>query len=898
MSDSFQRQEPQLLNWPSQLHLLIVEDVPEDLELIVLVLETSGANLTYDCVETLPLCRQKLKENIYDAVLSDYRLPHCNGLQTFDLLQQSEQEIPFILVTGSLGEEAAVECIKAGMTDYVLKDRLFRLPTVLGRSLQEFELRRQQKAARTQIQSSAWRETIINRIVQTMRETLILEEILQTTADQLEDAFQASSCLIFQPDAHQQMRVNYVSKTTTEGKSLVGISCNFYRYYQENLAKGEQVVFSEFNCDLAPELQETVQGYGISSLIITPLLYRESYLGGINLYQRDRQRQWTDNELALVKAVAAQCAIAINQAQLYQQAQTELTERQRAEAALRQSEQRFRALIENATDIVTILDQEQIFRYVSPSAQRILGFMPQELIGQQILTFIHPDDRAILAETLHQTTNHPRVSPPKVEYRFRSDQGNWHILEAFATNLLDDPAVQGIVMNCHEITERKSAEEQLRHDALHDALTGLPNRALLMDRLEQALKRSQRRKDRKFAVLFLDLDRFKTINDSLGHLVGDQLLIALTHRLQTYRRESDTVARLGGDEFVILLEEIEDVNDAIEVAERIHRSLSPPFILEGREVFTSVSMGIALSSSNYSQPEQLLRDADTAMYYAKAHGKARHEVFAPSMHAQALKQLHIESDLWRSIERQELLVYYQPIISLTNNSLKGVEALVRWQHPEQGLIPPDEFIPIAEETGLIVALDRWVLQEACQQLSLWQEQFPSVTPLTLSVNFSGKHFAKPDLTEEIDLILDQTSLKGEYLKLEITESVLIQNPESVAEIFQLLRERKIEVCLDDFGTGYSSLSYLHRFPLSILKIDRSFVSNLEIQDSNAAIVRTILAMADELGIGVVAEGIETTSQMLFLKNLGCQWGQGYWFSRPVDSETMTALIASKYGMAV
>ena len=434
--------------------------------------------------------------------------------------------------------------------------------------------------------------------------------------------------------------------------------------------------------------------------------------------------------------------------------------------------------------------------------------------------------------------------------------------------------------------------QSLQHDALHDSLTNLPNRALLMEQLKEAFKRQRRHPDRLFGVLFLDLDRFKVINDSLGHLVGDQLLMALADRLKQCKRDSDAVSRLGGDEFVILLEELSSSESAIKVAERIHQALEKPFILQNKELFLSVSIGIALSipPHYYLEPTQLLRDADTAMYHAKKLGKSCHAVFKPSMHTHAQKQFHLENDLRRAISRQELAVYYQPIFSLETNCLERVEALVRWQHPERGLIPLEDFIPMAEETGIIIALDQWVLKNACCQLRCWQEQFPVFSHLILSVNLSGHHFSQMNFIEQIDRILTSTGILGQYLKLEITESVLLSNPESTVKMLKQLRKRNIQICLDDFGTGYSSLSYLHRFPLNVLKIDRSFVSNLKAQDSRMAIIRTIVTLGHELGIEVIAEGIESAHQMQFLKALGCHYGQGYYFSPPVDSQALTNLL--------
>ncbi|ACK73486.1 response regulator receiver modulated diguanylate cyclase/phosphodiesterase with PAS/PAC sensor(s) [Gloeothece citriformis PCC 7424] len=875
------------------LRLLIIENSPEDVELTVLTLENAGIVFTYDVVETQFHCEKHLRENTYNAVLADYRLPEFNGLNAFKLLQNSQQNIPFILVTGSLGEEAAVECLKAGITDYVLKDRLFRLPSVLTRALAEFEMERQRTEAINKIKVLAWREGIINRIVQVIREKLDIETILSTTVNQLHEALQVNRCLIFMPDLQQKMYVKYVSHATGEGNQLVGIYCYFYQYYHPNLAQGEAIVIPKIEATLPIELQTIAKNYQICSVLLMPLLYQQSYLGGIALHQCDRQREWTENEITLVKTIAHHCAIAIHHTQLYQQAQIELAQRQQIETALRQREQRFKALIENAADIIIILDAQFCFSYLSPSIKKVLGYSCEELIGQSILTLIHEDEEFVFRETLNKVIENPEISVSEVEYHFRTRHHTWSIMEGVVKNLLNEPGVEGIVLNFHEITQRKLAEAQLRHDALHDSLTGLPNRALLMDRLTQAINREKGRFYTHFAVLFLDVDRFKLLNDSLGHLVGDQLLISFANCLKKIRRFTDTIARLGGDEFVILLEDLSEVGQAIKVAQRINEILSSSFLIDDQEIFITASIGIAFSNSSYEHPSQILRDADTAMYYAKNNGRGKYQVFDSSMHIHALKQLQLENDLRRAIERDELVVYYQPIICLKNGTLIGVEALVRWQHPQEGMISPAEFIPIAEETGLIIELDQWVLNTACQQMRFWQEKYSDFKSITLSVNLSGRQFSQPDLIKNIDNILTQNKLEKQYLKLEITETVLIENPNSAAEMLEQLIERKVTVCLDDFGTGYSSLGYLHRFPLDVLKIDRSFVSNIETNTSNSTIIRTIITLARELEIEVIAEGIETEQQREFLQSLGCHYGQGYWFSPPVDGRELISLVNHK-----
>ncbi|BAY31049.1 response regulator receiver modulated diguanylate cyclase/phosphodiesterase [Nostoc carneum NIES-2107] len=441
-----------------------------------------------------------------------------------------------------------------------------------------------------------------------------------------------------------------------------------------------------------------------------------------------------------------------------------------------------------------------------------------------------------------------------------------------------------------EITSRQQLQSKLLDLALHDSLTGLANRVLFIRRVEKALNQAKQNSDYQFALLYLDCDRFKVVNDSLGHLVGDELLLAIAHRLKTSLRENDTLARLGGDEFGILLEDPTNMNMVLDVAENILQQLSLPFKLTRYEVFMNASIGIAWGNKEYDIPEYLLRDADTAMYRAKALGRARYHVFDPIMYQEAIQLLELENDLRRAVARQEFIVYYQPIVSLYTGKIAGFEALVRWKHPLRGLIPPSDFIPVAEETGLISDINTWVLQSACQQLHLW-ENHPEITqPITMSVNLSARMFSQPNLIAQIDEILYETKVNPENLELEITESVIMENIHAVKTILQQLQERRIKLVMDDFGTGYSSLSYLHSFPLSALKIDKSFVKRMQENQEDMGLVPAMIGIADSMGMRTIAEGVETREQLDQLRSLNCEFAQGFLFSQPIEQQSVIHLL--------
>ncbi|MCI0412822.1 EAL domain-containing protein [bacterium] len=538
---------------------------------------------------------------------------------------------------------------------------------------------------------------------------------------------------------------------------------------------------------------------------------------------------------------------------------------------------------------MTITDTDCKILFTNHAEAELHGYEQSELTGKEA---------RILAP--HAFWNPPSFENIKQMQSWRREavnvrkDGTPFPVQLISEVIFDDAGEpMGIVTICEDITERKRVEEQLERQALYDTLTQLPNRTLFNDRLSQAVSKTKRRKDYSFGVLFLDLDRFKLINDSLGHTVGDQLLVELAQRLFRCLRPGDTIARVGGDEFTILLDDIHHVSDATRVADRIQQELNLPFKLGQHEVFTTASMGIALSSEEYGRSDDLLRDADIAMYRAKAHGRARYQVFDSGMHTTAVLQLQMENDLRRALERKEFRAFYQPTVCLFTGKLTGFEALMRWQHPERGLILPEEFIPLAEETGLIIPMGLWILKESCEQMQRWATQFPTRSPLTISVNLSGVQIAEQDLVPQIEQVLMQTGINPNHLTLEMTESVFMAHPQEATSKLLQLRSLGVRLHIDDFGTGYSSLSYLHQLPVDTLKIDRSFVSRIGKTEKKGEIVGTIATLAHNLGMEVIAEGVETATQLLQVKALACESAQGFYFSRPMASRDAETLILAE-----
>ncbi|WP_299414059.1 EAL domain-containing protein [Acaryochloris sp. IP29b_bin.148] len=673
------------------LNILIIEDSEDDAKLVVRELLNNDIQLNSQRIQTVNSLHTQLENSTWDVIIADYCVPGLEAPIALETVQQSQLDIPFIVVSGAIGEQVAVEMIKAGAHDYLMKDNLTRLPEAVRREVREAQIRKDRRQA----------EVILK------RQQVAIEAVIDGIAILLNDIY------LYANPAYL---------------NLFG-----YEHSGELLGKSWDSLYS---------VEEAT---------------------------------------------------------------------------------RFRH------EIFPVLEQEQAWQ----------------------------------GETIAR----------------RKDGSTF--VQGVSLSLAEN---ETLIVVCRDISELKQAQPHIAHNALHDPLTNLPNRALLLERLDLAIKKAQRYEDYRYAVLFLDLDRFKVINDSLGHLIGDKLLIGIAQRLKIHLRNTDMVARLGGDEFVILLEESSSEETVIEIVNRIIKECQTPFDFNKQKIFSSVSIGIVLETENYLQAEELLRDADIAMYQAKKDENHAYKIFNKAMYIKAFNRLTLETDLRKALEQGEFVLHYQPIFDLFDNQLMGFEALVRWQHPIHGLISPTQFVPIAEETGLIIPLDGWVIRQACQQVNYWEKKFPRSLSLKVSINLSAKDFRKPSLIQEIDILLTEKKLEGALITIEITESMLMDNLEKTIDVLNQLKSRNIQISIDDFGTGYSSLSYLNRLPIDNLKIDRSFVNQMQADKRDYQIVNTITALSRQLGLVTIAEGIETPRQLSLLKQLDCQLGQGYFFSEPLPAD--------------
>src|SRR5829696_7583096 len=672
-----------------------------------------------------------------------------------------------------------------------------------------------------------------------------------------------------------------VAASDDNSGEVVGARIHLVEYpdaVQTGLLEGRVVEAERLDFTDISKLEASGFSPDAQAVFLVPLLAQAQLRGAILVLT---DAALSEDSQATLEALGREVTLALESAALSE------------EVHRRESEERFRALVQNSSDVVAIVGADGVTSYVSPVVERILGYKPEHGVGRNAFQppMMHPDDAERVRQVFAGLIGSPGAEATS-DFRLRHADGRWVQVEATSKNLLYDPNIGGIVVNYRDITERKTFEERLKHQAFHDPLTELPNRALFMNRLGHALIRAERI-EKAAAVLFLDLDNFKLINDSLGHEAGDRLLVSVAERLRRSLRAEDTAARFGGDEFTILLEDIRDASDALRVADQVTRALTAPFILESREVFVTTSIGIALGTSGHERPTDVLRNADVALYRAKASGKAAYEVFDPLMNIAALERLDLEADLRRAVDRGEFAVHYQPQLELSTGRIAGWEALVRWMHPGRGPIPPAAFLSVAEETGLIFQIGSLVLQEACRQAKGWQEQHPADVPVKMSVNISARQLQRPDdLLNKLTAILEESELDPGSLVLEITESMLMGDAEQNVDVLRSLKDLGVGIAVDDFGTGYSNLAYLKRFPVDWLKVDKSFVDGLGENPEDTAIVEAVVSLARAMGMQTVAEGIESTGQADLLRVLGCEMGQGYYFSEPLPAHEANALLST------
>ncbi|MEO8456206.1 MAG: EAL domain-containing protein [Chloroflexota bacterium] len=565
----------------------------------------------------------------------------------------------------------------------------------------------------------------------------------------------------------------------------------------------------------------------------------------------------------------------------------DITDRVRAEQTVRASEERFRALIEHGSDIILVLSSTGVIEYASPSTKTAMGYEPEELVGTNGFLLVNPEDMPAALASFQRTIG-GGSEPIPLEFRAQHKDGSWRVLEAMSDPMPGQAVpIASIVVNCREITQRKQSEETIRHMAYHDALTGLPNRALLSDRLGVALAQA-RRSGQTLAIIFVDLDEFKLVNDTLGHSVGDELLHGAAERLTLLLRDGDTVARVGGDEFIVLLSNVERPEDALQIAERMRESLKEPYRVGNQELRATASIGISIYPNDGDDEATLLSNADTAMYRAKDAGRDNCQLYSSSMGEELRRRVTLENELRRAIEQEQLVVYYQPIIDMMTGEVVASEALVRWQHPERGLILPGEFIDVAERTGLIAPLSELVLHRAASDNCTWQNGGARKIPV--AVNVSSRRFQSMGFGDITRRTLADTGLDPHCLHLEMTEGTLMEDVVRGAAVLKVLRDSGIQISIDDFGTGYSSLSYLRTLPIDSVKIDRSFVSGIGLHSEDRAVITAIIALARSLHLDVIAEGIETAEQLDFLRESGCRKGQGFLFAHPMPAGDFQALI--------
>jgi diguanylate cyclase (GGDEF)-like protein/PAS domain S-box-containing protein len=820
----------------------------------------------------------------HDVAVVDFHLPDAPGMTAIERFRREAHGLPIIAYARTAAECTPSLAAQRGAHDLLVRGAFD--PYLLIRAVRyAAERRRSRDALRHHIDKLARFQSVLLEMAK--RGAVDPDESLRRLCEGASATLDVErvGVWLFNHD-HTEIVCRHLhsrSGRAAEASASVIRASDFPRYFA---ALEETRVVAAENAQRDPRTSEFSDPYlkpqGITSMMDAPIRLHGTLVGVVCHEHIGTPREWPLEDQEFASSVADLAAVTL-----------EAAERRRVEETLREERNFTDAVLDSTDLLMVVLDPGGRIVRMNRAAGHLTGFSDQEILGRVFWeAFATPED----AETIREI-----VATPPSEAKGNQHEHSWvtrHGARPFIawsiTPLMGkEGAVHHSVITGIDISQRKALEEQLIHDAFHDSLTGLPNRALFLDRLGMVLRQTIRRRVHKFGVLFIDMDRFKIINDSLGHLVGDQFLIDIARRLEKCVRPGDTVARFGGDEFTILVDDVKSVADCTLVAARIHKQLSAPVRVSGQDVFTTASIGIAMSETGYERAEDVLRDADIAMYRAKALGGASHEVFDRSMHSRAVDLLRMETELRRAIERGEFQVFYQPVVTIAEGRITGFEALIRWNHPERGLVPPAEFIRMSEDTGMIIELDRFVLREACRQLKDWRTRIPDTEKLSVSVNLSVKQFARPDLADVVRAAIREFGLDPEALRLEITESVLLESSPSATSQLEQLHGEGFRLYLDDFGTGYSSLSYLHRFPVHTLKIDRSFVGGMKPDGGGHEIVRTIVALAQNLDLHVIAEGVETAMQRDALRELRCEFAQGFMYSKPVDPKKAEALLAGK-----
>jgi diguanylate cyclase (GGDEF)-like protein/PAS domain S-box-containing protein len=867
--------------------ILVVDDSRQTAEFIAgSVLPSLGysAICAYGGKKALQILRERHQEIL--LMLVDYQMPDLNGVELLKAANKEGINAPTIMVTAYGSEEVTKDAFTLGVHDVLRKPLdVDQLNVAISRVLAGSRLRAEKAELTNRLQDQVSWMTALLEVGRSVTSSLDINIVLQRILEAGVSLTQADQGFIALREAYTDrlyLRAVKNFRATGVDKMRLPVTDPLFRKAIQT-GSPVRIAHSGNNTKL-----KVSTGLLVNSLIHVPILYQGRPLGILSMNNHSQRRDFSEKDENILISLADYAGIAIGNANSYEKAKLEIEERKRIEAALRESEERFSLAVHGSNDGVWDwnLKKNQIF--YSPRWKQILGYDDHEIGNSPDEWFgrIHVDD---LDHTLRDISTHihKKTSHYINEHRLRHKDGTyrWVLCRGIAVWNDQIEAVR-LAGSMSDITDRKEAEERLLHDAFHDSLTQLPNRALFMDRLNQALVRSIRKEGYKFAVLFLDLDNLKDINDSIGHMVGDQLLVKVAETLQKGLRSIDTLARFGGDEYIILLDDITDINGVVRVTDWIKEELNKPILVGGHEVLTSASIGIVLSQPDYSSAEEIIRNADIAMYAAKDRGKARAEIFDPTMRQKFLDRLGIETDLKKALQKQELVVYYQPIVNFETGIVFGFEALVRWQHPEKGLVRPSEFIQIAEETGMVADIDRWVLRESCAQVSRWNQSLKLQQDLSISVNISGKHITAPDLQYYLKRVLDSSKLSAENLKLEITELSLVEKHESTSRALSNMQNMGVQIYIDDFGIGYSSLAYLTHFPINALKIDQIFVSRILEENSQRDIVQAIITLTKSLKVNVIAEGVETKDQLKELIRLGCEWGQGNFFSPPLTASEM------------